>query len=40
MAASGFLDTSVVVRYLMNDDAALAEQAARIIESDVTPTCC
>jgi len=34
MAVSGFLDTSVVVRYFMNDDPTMAEQATRIIESD------
>lgn len=34
MAASGFLDTSVVVRYLMNDSAELAQRATQIIDSD------
>lgn len=36
MAESGFLDTSVAVRYLVNDDPALAERAGRIIDSDIT----
>jgi predicted nucleic acid-binding protein len=31
MADGGFLDTSVVIRYLVNDDRALAERAQRII---------
>jgi predicted nucleic acid-binding protein len=30
---SGFLDTSIVVRYLTGDQPELAEQAARIIDS-------
>ena len=34
MPAHGFLDTSVVIRYLVNDDQRLAEQAQRIIVSD------
>jgi predicted nucleic acid-binding protein len=34
MPAHGFLDTSVVIRYLVNDDHRLAEQAQRIIVSD------
>lgn len=34
MATSGFLDTSVVVRYLTGDAPDLTERAARIIESD------
>ena len=34
MADGGFLDTSVVLRYLVNDDRALAERAERIIVSD------
>ncbi len=34
MTAQGFLDTSVVVRYLVNDDQRLTEQAQRIIVSD------
>jgi predicted nucleic acid-binding protein len=36
MAAGGYLDTSVVIRYLVNDDHALAERAQRIIVSDST----
>lgn len=32
----GFLDTSVVIRYLMNDNQALAERAEQIITSDLT----
>ena len=31
---SGFLDTSVVVRYLTGDPPEMAEQAARIIDGD------
>jgi predicted nucleic acid-binding protein len=34
MADGGFLDTSVVIRYLVNDDRALAERAQRIIVGD------
>ncbi len=34
MAVSAFIDTSVLVRYLMNDDLELAERATRIIEGD------
>lgn len=31
---SGFLDTSIIVRYLTGDTPGLAEQAAKIIDSD------
>jgi len=31
---SGFLDTSIIVRYLTGDTPELAEQAAKIIDSD------
>ena len=31
---SGFLDTSIIVRYLTGDPPQLAEQAAKIIDSD------
>lgn len=31
---SGFLDTSIVVRYLIGDPPEMAEQAARIIDRD------
>ena len=34
MADGGFLDTSVVIRYLVNDDRALAERAERIVVGD------
>lgn len=33
MADGGFLDTGVVIRYLVNDDRVLAERAQRIIVS-------
>lgn len=34
MAESGFLDTSVAIRYLVADDPILAERARRIIDGD------
>jgi predicted nucleic acid-binding protein len=34
MADGGFLDTSVVIRYLVHDDQVLAERAQRIIVGD------
>jgi len=34
MPESGFLDTNVVVRYLMDDPPEMAEQAARIVEGE------
>ena len=36
MSISGFLDASVVLRYLTSDDRALAERAQRIIVSPAT----
>ena len=36
MVEIGFLDTSVVIRYLVGDDHALAQRAQRIIVNDVT----
>ena len=34
MTVSGFLDTSMVVRYLMGDSPHLADQAARVIDGE------
>ena len=38
MADRGFLDTSVVIRYLVNDDRTLAERAQHIIVSEAELT--